>query len=139
MEFRRQDTEPKAPEQAVTASPRTGQSSKEAITTLGPDTEIEGTLKFRHTLIMQGKFKGSIDTEGHVEVGETGSVEAEINAGSIIIAGKVNGNITASDIIDLRQKAELHGDIKSAKLRIDEGVVFVGNADIMPQERRKTP
>ncbi|MFH1737924.1 MAG: polymer-forming cytoskeletal protein [bacterium] len=106
------------------------------MTTLGPDTEFEGTLKFRHTLKIEGKFKGSITTDGHVIVGRTGEVNAEMRAGSLVIEGKMNGNVTADSLIDLRSSAEVHGNITASKLKMEEGVVFVGETSIMPKERR---
>ncbi len=113
-------------------------SSKEVVTTLGPDTEIEGTLKFRHTLKMQGKFKGGISTEGHVIVGKSGEAHAEIRAGSLVIEGKVTGNIKADDIVDLRSTAQMHGNITASKLKVEDGVVLIGDIDVMPKQSRGT-
>lgn len=127
-------SEPTKPEPKVT--PLSTSFGREVVTTLGPDTEFEGTLKFRHTLRIEGKFKGNITTEGHVTVTETGNVQAEVRAGAMTIAGKVVGNINADDLVDLQSTADMRGDIKSSKLRIEEGVVFVGHTDVMPKEHR---
>ncbi|MFH1739474.1 MAG: polymer-forming cytoskeletal protein [bacterium] len=109
---------------------------RQVVTTLGPDTEFEGTLKFKHSLKIDGKFKGNITAEGHVTVGSPGNVEAEIQAGSLVIEGTMTGNIVANDIVDLRSTASMHGNIHAAKLSIEEGVVLVGRIDVMPKERR---
>lgn len=130
-------TEPAAqPQPQPKITPLAPGFGREVVTTLGPDTEFEGTLKFKHTLRIEGKFKGNITTEGHVTVTETGNVQAEVRAGAMTIAGKVVGNITADDLVDLQSTADMRGDIKSSKLRIEEGVVFVGHTDVMPKEHR---
>ncbi len=108
---------------------------EEAATTLGEDTEFSGTMKFGKTLKVLGKFEGDLSSEGALIIGRTGQVKAEIKVGSVIIEGKVTGNITASDLIDLRSTAELTGDIQSAKLKIEEGVLFVGRSDVRPKGR----
>ncbi len=99
-------------------------------TTLGKDTEFEGTLKFKEGLKIEGRFKGDITSEGNLIIGKTGEVNAEIKVGSIIVEGKINGNIEASDLIEFRSTAEMRGDIKASKLKIEEGVVFVGKSDV---------
>lgn len=118
---------------------RTGQASQgdsprvtneNPYTTLGKDTEFEGTLKFKEGLKIEGKFKGDITSEGNLIIGKTGEVNAEIKVGSIIVEGKINGNIEASDLIEFRSTAEMRGDIKASKLKIEEGVIFVGKSDV---------
>ncbi len=107
-------------------------------TTLGKDTEFEGTLRFKEGLKIEGKFNGDISSEGNLIIGKTGEVRAEIAVGSIIVEGKITGNIVASDLVELRSSAELRGDITASKLKIEEGVVFVGKSDVQPNNSRKT-
>jgi len=106
-------------------------------TTLGKDTEFQGTLKFKDGLRIEGRFNGDITSEGNLIVGKTGEVKAEITVGSITVEGKVNGNIVAQNLVELCSSAELRGDIKASKLKIDEGVVFVGKTDVQPNSNRK--
>lgn len=126
---------------------RTGQSSpatassgsrfdERPYTTLGKDTEFEGTLKFKDGLRIEGKFNGDISTDGYLIIGDTGQVTAEISVGSIIVEGKVTGNIQAKDLVELRSSAEMRGDISASKLKIEEGVVFVGKSDVQPRDNR---
>lgn len=119
--------QPQQPQQAPGA-----RKEEKPYTTLGKDTEFEGTLKFKEGLRIEGKFNGDISSEGHLIVGETGEVTAEIEVGSIVVEGKINGNIMASELVDLRSTAELRGDITASKLKIDEGVVFIGRSDVQP-------
>lgn len=106
-------------------------------TTLGKDTEFEGTLKFREGLRIEGKFNGDIASEGNLIIGDTGEVTAEIVVGSIIVEGKITGNIVASDLVELRSTAQLRGDITASRLKIEEGVVFIGKSDVQPNNNRK--
>jgi len=128
--------QPQTPASPTAPSPRP--RDEQAYTTLGEDTQFKGTLKFKNTLKIEGTFEGDIATDGYLIIGKTGRVKAEIKAGSSIVEGKVNGNITAKDVIDLRSTAELFGDIQASKLKIEEGVVYVGKADVQPTDRRST-
>lgn len=105
-------------------------------TTLSEDTEFSGNLKFERALKIEGKFKGDLTSNGTLIVGKTGQVEAEIKVGAIIVEGKIAGNITAAELVDLRSTAQVMGDVTAGKIKIEEGVVFVGRADIQPQSSR---
>lgn len=122
------------------APPATGSGPRRdehPYTTLGKDTEFEGTLKFKEGLRIEGKFKGDIETDGFLIIGDTGDVTAEIKVGSMVVEGKINGNIGASDLVELRSSAEMRGDITASKLKIEEGVVFIGKSDVQPREGGK--
>ena len=67
-------------------------------------------------------------------ISKTGSVKAEIKVNTVIVEGEVNGNITATELVDLRSTARLFGDIKAEKLIVAEGVVFVGKCDVNPSK-----
>lgn len=115
------------------ASQNPNKRDEHPYTTLGKDTEFEGTLKFKEGLRIEGNFKGDIASEGFLIIGETGDVTAEISVGSIVVEGKVTGNIHASNLIELRSSAEMRGDITASKLKIEEGVVFIGKSDVQPR------
>jgi len=108
---------------------------EQAATTLGEDTEFKGTLKFGKTLKIAGKFEGDLTTNGMLIIANTGEIKAEMKVGSVIIEGKAHGNINANDLVELRNPAELYGDIVSARLKIDEGVIFVGKSDVRPKDK----
>lgn len=116
--------------------PRRG-TAENPYTTLGKDTEFQGTLSFKEGLKIEGKFTGDISSDGHLIIGKTGEVHAEIKVGSIIVEGKINGNIVAQDLIELRSTAEMRGDITASKLKIEEGVVFVGKSDVQDNAARR--
>ena len=112
--------------------------SPEKETILRDDTNFKGSLEFQNKLIINGKFEGTLTSKGILSVGRSGKVKAEIKVGSIIIEGTVHGNITADDKIELRDSAELHGDIQAKRLVITEGAAFIGNSDVNPHRAQET-
>jgi len=107
--------------------------------TLGSDVEIKGNLKFSGELMFDGKIDGEIQTDGVLNLGDSATVNGNINAQSVVVRGKVNGNITAKEKIDLKTKTELFGDIRAAKLSVEEGVTFVGKTEVNPNKISPTP
>jgi cytoskeletal protein CcmA (bactofilin family) len=101
---------------------------------LNSDVEIKGNVKFSGELTLEGKLEGEISSDGTLQVGETGTVNGNVSAGTVVIRGKVNGNVTARDKIELKSKAEVFGDIRSAKLSIEEGVTYVGKTEVNPNK-----
>ena len=103
------------------------------VTTLTPDVEIKGTIRFNKVLEMNGKFEGElITTNGEVIVGATGEVKANFKVKNAVIEGKVNGNVTASEKIELKNNAQFIGDLTAKTLSIEEGVLFVGKCSVNP-------
>lgn len=101
---------------------------------LNSDVEIKGNLKFSGELTFEGKLDGEIQTDGTLNLGDSAVVNGNISASSIVVRGKVNGNIAAKEKIDIKAKAELFGDIRAAKLVIEEGVTFVGKTEVNPNK-----
>ena len=101
---------------------------------LTSDVEIKGNLKFSGELTFEGKLDGEIQTDGMLLLGDTAVVNGNINAESVVVRGKVNGNITAKEKIEIKTKAELFGDIRASKLTVEEGVTFVGKTEVNPNK-----
>jgi cytoskeletal protein CcmA (bactofilin family) len=95
-------------------------------TTIGRETTITGTLDVKGPLYVDGTVKGKILCSDAVTVGSNGNVEAEIEAETAIIAGKMNGNINATGKIELQAKCEMEGDLRTKSLIIEQGAVFCG-------------
>ena len=106
---------------------------------LSSDVEINGTLKFAGELTFEGKLEGEIVSDGTLQLGDSTVINGNINAASVVVRGKVNGNVTAKDKIEIKAKAELFGDIKAAKLIIEEGVTFVGKTEVNPNKAAPSP
>jgi cytoskeletal protein CcmA (bactofilin family) len=97
---------------------------------LSSDVEIKGTVKFQHDLIVDGKIEGDIQSSGNLTIGENARIKAEVKTGSVIVYGKVHGNLTAVDRVELKSSAEVVGDIKAKVLVIEAGAIFVGKSTV---------
>jgi cytoskeletal protein CcmA (bactofilin family) len=101
---------------------------------LNTDVEIKGTLKFSGELTFDGKLDGDINSEGTLNLGDNAVVKGTIDVGSVSVRGKITGNVIAKDKIEIKAKTELFGDIRAAKLVIEEGVTFVGKSEVNPNK-----
>jgi cytoskeletal protein CcmA (bactofilin family) len=101
---------------------------------LGSDAEIKGNLKFSGELTFEGKLDGEIQTDGVLSLGDTAVINGNINAQSVVVRGKISGNINAKEKIEIKAKAELFGDIRATKLVIEEGVTYVGKTEVNPNK-----
>ncbi|MDZ4816942.1 MAG: polymer-forming cytoskeletal protein [Verrucomicrobiota bacterium] len=102
---------------------------------LAADVDIKGTIKFASDLIFDGKIEGEIISEGGtLTVAENAQVNGEIKTKSVVVVGKVNGNITVTEKVELKAKAQLFGDLRAARLVIEDGATFVGKSDVTPNK-----
>ena len=101
---------------------------------LSSDVEIKGSLKFQNDLIIDGKIEGEINSPGTLTVGENAEVRGEIKTKSVTVLGKVHGNITVEERCELKGRAQLIGDLKAARLVIEEGATFVGKSEVTPNK-----
>jgi len=95
-------------------------------TVIGKSSVITGTIDIKGPLLVEGQIKGKILCSDVVTIGVGGLVEAEIEANTAIIAGKMIGNINATEKIELQAKCELEGDIRTKSLVIEQGAIFCG-------------
>jgi len=102
--------------------------------TLASDVEIKGNLKFSGELAFDGKLEGEINTDGVLNLGDSAVVNGNINAQTVVVRGKITGNINAKEKIEIKTRAELFGDIRAAKLVVEEGVTFVGKTEVNPNK-----
>ncbi len=101
---------------------------------LNSDVEIKGSLRFTGELTFDGKLDGDITSEGVLNLGDNAVIKGNLNVNSVVLRGKINGNVTAKERIEIKAKTELFGDIKSARLAIEEGVTFVGKTEVNPNK-----
>src|SRR6478735_5459372 len=109
-----------------------GSSNQEYPTILGPDASFKGELSFEKGLRLQGRFEGKMNTPGRLHIAREAKMQADVEAGAIIVEGDVRGNLTASDRIELKQSARYEGDLSAAKLVVDEGAIFSGHVTVGP-------
>jgi len=116
----------------VAATPRPVAASSTADqATIGKSLVIKGEVTGSESLYIDGRVEGSINLAGNrVTVGRNGVVSANINAREIVVLGKVRGNLTASDRVDIRSDGSLTGDVVAARISIEDGAYFKGGIDI---------
>ncbi len=99
-------------------------------TTLSTNTVFDGVMKFKDSLRINGEFKGKIDSEGLLVLGPNSKFIGDIICDEVIAGGEIRGNITARKRLELFETAKVFGDIKTAKLKIADGVIFEGKCDM---------
>jgi cytoskeletal protein CcmA (bactofilin family) len=99
--------------------------------TIGKGLVIKGEITGTESLYIDGKVEGSITLPGNrVTVGRNGNVTASVTAREIVVLGKIRGNVTATDRIDIRAEGSLTGDVTAARISIEDGAFFKGGIDI---------
>jgi cytoskeletal protein CcmA (bactofilin family) len=105
------------------------------IATIGKSVIVRGELSGSEDLYVDGEVEGSISLKGQsLTIGPNGRVRANLEARNVIVHGRVDGNITASDRVDLRKSASLTGDVSTARVAIEDGAYFKGTIDIQKAE-----
>ena len=94
---------------------------------LDEQSDIEGNCTFNGTAMLNGKFKGQIQSTDTLIVGEHGVINANVTGGCVLIRGEVTGNVVASERIELLGSARVFGDVEAPVVIIEEGVVFEGH------------
>ena len=127
--------------------PVTTTTSSSDQATIGKSLVIKGEVTGSESLYIDGRVEGSINLSGNrVTIGRNGVVAANISAREIVVLGKVRGNLTASDRVDIRSDGSLTGDVVAARISILDGAFFKGGIDIRkagktdarPEEAPKT-
>jgi len=112
----------------------------ELSTIIGKGSKINGTLTIQGGIRVDGEVEGSIESDGFVTIGPSGVAKADIKAEECLISGKVVGNVTCKDAVELDRTARMNGDIVAKILKIHAGAVFNGNSSMSSgsQSMRKT-
>jgi cytoskeletal protein CcmA (bactofilin family) len=99
--------------------------------TIGKGLFIKGEINGSESLFIDGKVEGSVNLPGNrVTIGRNGQVAANITAREIVVLGKVRGNVSATDRVDIRAEGSLSGDVAAARISIEDGAFFKGGIDI---------
>src|ERR1051326_3079135 len=113
------------------AAPRPMSSATADQATIGKSLVIKGEVTGSESLYIDGRVEGSVNLPGNrVTVGRNGQVQANINAKEVVVLGKVKGNVTASDRVDIRNEGSLGGDVVCQRISIEDGAWFKGSIDI---------
>ena len=99
--------------------------------TIGKGLFIKGEITGSESLFIDGKVEGTVNLPGNrVTIGRNGQVAANITAREIVVLGKVRGNVSATDRVDIRAEGSLSGDVAAARISIEDGAFFKGGIDI---------
>ncbi|MDR2471125.1 MAG: polymer-forming cytoskeletal protein [Treponema sp.] len=102
----------------------------------GNAVSMDGFLRFRETLCIQGTFRGTIEATGALIVDKGASVEADhISVTSLTVHGSVSGQVRAVDKIDMKSGSRVRGDVSASRLRIADGVLFEGQCGMTGTDR----
>ena len=102
---------------------------------LGKSVIVKGQIFSREDLTIDGEVEGTVELQEHrLTVGPNGKVTASVKAREIVVLGTIHGNVETTDKIDIRKEAKLVGDIKTARIVIEDGAYFKGNIDIVRAE-----
>ena len=112
------------------ASPVSASSSGGQRNILSNDVHIKGSIRFTNDLLVDGRIEGEINSDGALTVAENAHIRAEIKTQSVVIYGKVHGNIICTDRVEIKQSAEMVGDVKAVSLSIEPGAIFVGKSEV---------
>ncbi len=101
-----------------------------AQTIIGHGLTIEGEITSEDEVMVTGTVRGRLSSEGAITVDAGAVVEADVSAGSLSVGGSIIGNVAASDRVDLLTGGRLVGDVKTARITIQDGASFKGNVDM---------
>ncbi len=112
------------------AAPRPSRPKAEINAHLGQGATVEGKLAFKGSVQIDGRIVGEITAEDTVVLGESAVIVAKITAAKVVAQGRVEGDIEASERLELRAPATVKGNIRTPSLVIHEGVTFEGRSDM---------
>ena len=115
--------------------------AREGMTLIGEEAFFHGMLSAKGSLRIEGVLEGDISDAVDVEVGARGRILGNVAAETLTVAGEVVGNVVASRCVELLASARLSGDVRTPKLRVDEGAFFdgacaMGDGSEKPRRRR---
>ena len=119
-------------------TPKASDAARGETTLIGTSIVIKGELSCSEDLYVDGQVEGTIDPKGNrLTIGPNGRVKANVTACAVVVQGKLEGNIQASDRVDLKQSAVVTGDIAAQRISIDEGAYFKGGVNIQKEPPKK--
>ncbi|HEX5430727.1 MAG TPA: polymer-forming cytoskeletal protein [Bryobacteraceae bacterium] len=106
---------------------------------IGKSVVIKGQIFSREDLTIDGEIEGAVELQEHrLTIGASGKVQASIKARELIVLGSLQGNVEITDKIDIRKDARMVGDIKTARIVIEDGAYFKGNIDIVRADAKNS-
>lgn len=103
-------------------------------TVIGETVVIEGTIKTKTSIQIDGKLTGELHSDGNVTVGATGELNANVKARELVVEGTINGNVTAEEKLVIKSSGKVVGETKTNAFVVDEGGVFLGKSNMLNKE-----
>ncbi len=129
--FNQKDETPAAqPMTNQTQASAKAQNQNSGQTVFGATLIVEGTIHSKESITVNGELKGTVETTEHITIGKDAKIEAALTGKTILIAGAVTGNSTATENITLESSAVVKGDVKAGSIQIQTGAVIDGNVHI---------
>ena len=118
---------------------RIDSDSRGGSATIGKAVKIVGKIYSKEDLFVDGDLEGDVEALEHkLTIGPNGTVHASVKAREVVALGSIHGNVEAADKIEIRKDAKLVGDIKTARIIIEDGAYFKGSIDIVKPEPQRT-
>ena len=99
-------------------------TASHSLNTLVKGTVVEGTVKSESDIRIDGVIKGSLNCNAKVIIGPSGYIEGEVKCANAVIEGKFEGSLQVSELLNVRENAQVHGDVRTNKLIVQSGAVF---------------
>lgn len=129
------ETRKEAPAVSSTPIGRFEPESRGGMATIGKAVKVVGQIFSKEDLYVDGDLEGTVELLEHkLTIGPNGTVHASVKAREVIALGTIQGNVEAADRIEIRKDARLVGDIKTARIIIEDGAYFKGSIDIVKPE-----
>jgi len=131
--------EPKKETTNVSSSaPKFEPESRGGSATIGKAVKINGQIQSKEDLFVDGDVEGTVEAPDHkLTIGPNGKVHATVKAREVVVLGSIQGNVEAADRIEIKKEARLVGDIRTARIVIEDGAYFKGSIDIVKPEPAK--
>jgi cytoskeletal protein CcmA (bactofilin family) len=118
-----------SPTRTIDLETSTARGAGQAV--LGKNVTVKGQITSREDLTIDGEVEGTVECQEHrLTIGPNARVQAALKAREIVIHGNIQGNVEATDKVDLKKEAKLVGDIKTTRITIEDGAYFKGSIDI---------
>src|SRR5579859_4616648 len=124
---------------SATAAPLLEMPDSRGSASIGKSVTIKGQIISREDLTIDGEVEGSLELqENRLTVGPHGKVRSGVKAREVVVLGTIQGNVETSDRIEIRKDARLVGDLRTARIIIEDGAYFKGSIDIVKPEPAKS-
>src|SRR5690348_7770573 len=131
-------TEPRKEAMTMSSTPTSRIDDGRGSATIGKAVRINGQIHSKEDLYVDGDVEGTVEAPEHkLTVGPNGTVHAAVKAREVVALGTIQGNVEAADKIEIRKDAKLVGDIRTARIIIEDGAYFKGSIDIVKPEPAK--